>query len=126
MVLILKEFIRTERMRELTAYLSTMKRTIPYSMPQDIFLYAKSDQLFVRDMENLGNTMEADTFKKITADFFTFKRSEYFFNGTSSDMVIEQSFMKCSRMQGGFVYGRSTKEKILTKFVVGLLSARHF
>ncbi|GBM73098.1 hypothetical protein AVEN_198773-1 [Araneus ventricosus] len=33
------------------------------------------------------------------------------------------SFMKSSKMQGGFVHGRSTKESVLTKFVVGLLCA---
>ncbi|GBL72483.1 hypothetical protein AVEN_115397-1 [Araneus ventricosus] len=38
-------------------------------------------------------------------------------------MVIEQSLMKSSKMQGSFMHGRSTKENVLTKFVVGLLSA---
>ena len=74
-------------------------------------------------MENLENTMDRDSFKKFTGNFFTIKRSEQFFSGTSSDMVIEQTLMKSSKMQRGLVHGRSTKESALTKFVLGLLSA---
>ncbi|GBN33760.1 hypothetical protein AVEN_212369-1 [Araneus ventricosus] len=96
---------------------------IPYFHAQDIFLNAKSGQLFVQDMENLGNTMDADTLKNFTEDFFTVRQSEKSFSRTSSEIEIEQLLMKSSKMQGGFGHGRSTKESVLNKFVVGLLSA---
>ena len=80
-------------------------------------------QLYIQEMEKLEHTMDQEAFKKFSNDFFTVKRSEKFFCGTSTDMVIEQSLMKSSKMQGRFVHGRSTKESVLTKFVVGLISA---
>ncbi|GBM02352.1 hypothetical protein AVEN_31260-1 [Araneus ventricosus] len=50
MVLVLKDFIRAERMGDWRAYLSTIKRMIPYFHATGHFLYAKSAQLFIQDM----------------------------------------------------------------------------
>ncbi|GBM97083.1 hypothetical protein AVEN_134370-1 [Araneus ventricosus] len=50
MVLVLKDFIRAERMGDWRAYLSTIKRMIPYFHATGHFLYAKSAHLFIQDM----------------------------------------------------------------------------
>lgn len=36
------------------------------------------------------------------------------------DMIIEQSLMKCIKIEGGIVRGRSTKESVLSKWVYGM------
>jgi len=74
-------------------------------------------------MENLENTMDNAAFQKFTNNFFSIKRSNKFFCGTWSDMIIEQSLMKSSKSKGGFTRGRSTNESVLNKWVNGLLTA---
>ncbi|GBM74815.1 hypothetical protein AVEN_240503-1 [Araneus ventricosus] len=69
MVLILKEFIRTERMGGI--FVSNKEDDSVFPRHRTSFCMPKSDQLFVQEMENLGNTVDADTFKKFTVDFFT-------------------------------------------------------
>ena len=77
MVLILKE-IRAERIWDWTSYLTAIKRLLPYFHAAGHFLYAKSAHLFVQDMEKLELSMDEGTFKKLNADFFTIKRSDFF------------------------------------------------
>ena len=103
--------------------MTAIKRMLPYFHAAGHFLYTKSAYVFVQDMGKLKLSMDEGNFKKFTADFFTIKRSDKFFCGILNDMVIEQSLMKSSKVQGGFVHGRSTKDSVLTKFVVGLVSA---
>jgi hypothetical protein len=74
MVLILKEFIRAERMGDWKSFLAAIKRMFPYFHAAGHFLYAKSAQLFIQDMEKLESSMDKATFKKFTSEFFTVKR----------------------------------------------------
>jgi len=67
--------------------------------------------------------MENKACKKFTNNFFSIKRSDKYFCGTWSDMVIEQSLMKSSKSKEGFTRGRSTKESVLSKWIFGLLTA---
>ncbi|KMQ87541.1 hypothetical protein RF55_13145 [Lasius niger] len=74
-------------------------------------------------MQKLESSMENEAYKKFTNNFFSIKRSDKYFCGTWSDMVIEQSLMKSSKSKEGFTRGRSTKESVLSKWIFGLLTA---
>lgn len=74
-------------------------------------------------MENLENSMDNAAFQKFTNDFFSIKRSDKYFCGTWSDMIIEQTLMKSSKSREDFTRGRSTSESVLNKWVYGLVTA---
>jgi len=123
MTALAKEFIRAERMGDWKMHLVCIKRMLPYFHAAGHYNYAKSAHLYVQDMENLENTMDNVVFQKFTKNFFSIKRSNKYFSGTWSDMIIEQSLMKSSKSKGGFTRGRSTNESVLNKWVNGLLTA---
>ncbi|GBM23842.1 hypothetical protein AVEN_91169-1 [Araneus ventricosus] len=101
--LLLKEFIRTWRMDGIFVSNKEDDSICPCHMT--CFCTPK--------VTRNGKFGEHSGFKKFTVNFFTIKRSEKCFSGISNDIVIEQSLMKSSKMQGGFVHERSAKESVL-------------
>ncbi|KAL6438744.1 hypothetical protein ACFW04_004618 [Cataglyphis niger] len=70
-----------------------------------------------KDMENLKDSMDNTAFQKfMNNDFFSVKRSDKYFCGIWSDMIIEQTLMKSSKSREDFARGRSTSESVLNKW----------
>jgi len=53
MISIAKEFIRSERIANWAAHLSSIKKMLPYFHASGHFLYAKSAHLYLQDMLHL-------------------------------------------------------------------------
>jgi len=93
---------------------------LPYFHAAGHFLYAKSAHLCLQDMLILENNIDQQMFQKFTDGFFTIRQSNKFNCGTWSDIVIEQTLMKCMKTEGGVSRGRSTQESVLCKWIYGM------
>lgn len=62
--------------------------------------------------------MTSDEFKKFSDDsLFTVRRTNKFWSGTWSDMVIEQDLMRQIKVRGGLTHGRGTTDPSLDKWI---------
>lgn len=101
MVCLMKEYIHAERSGNWQAHLSCVKRMIPYFHAAGHFPYAKSSHLYVQDMEDLPNKMNSDEYNKfVTSGYFTMRRTDRFWSGVWSDMVIETTLMRSFKSRG--------------------------
>lgn len=69
-------------------------------------------------MIDLQARMPAEEFKKFVTDsFFTVRRTDKFFSGTWTDMVIEQDLMRAIKVSGGLKNGEFHVWLAYTNFV---------
>lgn len=64
--------------------------------------------------------MDPSVYHRFIEGFFTIRHSDKLNCRTSTDMVIEQSMMKCMKTDGGVARGRSTQESVISKWVYGM------
>lgn len=122
MVSLARSFIQAERTGDFNLHLSTIIEMMPFFHSCRHFNYAKSAQLYVQDMLELKTKMTSvsEYNKFINQEFFTIRRSNKFFSGTSTDMVIEQSLMRSIHSIGGLSRGRGITESVATSWLNSL------
>ncbi|GBO28443.1 hypothetical protein AVEN_103963-1 [Araneus ventricosus] len=99
---------------------------LPYFHASGHFSYAKCAHLYLQDMLDLENTMEAAEYEKFTTQGnFTIRRTFKFWSGTWSDMTIEQSLMKNMKTFGGLTHGRGVSDSILARWTQGMTALQH-
>src|SRR5277367_3945572 len=70
-------------------------------------------------MEDLPNFLSKGDLKKfVTLGYFAIRRTEQFWSGNWSDMVIEQDLMRAIKVSGGLTHGRGMTDSNLAKFVL--------
>ena len=84
--------------------------------------YSKSAQLYLQEMERLKSILPENDFEKYTKQaYFTVRRSDRFWSGTWTDMIIEQVvLMKNMKGQHGITRGRGITDSTLTYFTCAL------
>ena len=83
--------------------------------------YAKSAQLYLQEMERLKSILPENYFEKYTKQgYFTVRRSDRFWSGTWTDMIIKQVLMKKMKGQHGITKGRGITDSTLTYFTCAL------
>lgn len=115
-----QEYIRAERLGDWEEHLYAVKNILPYFHAAGHFLYAKTAHLYLRDVLEIQNKMEKHALKKFIDGVFTIRRSNKFNCGTWNDMVIEQSLMTLMKSEGEVAHGRSTQERVMSKWVHGM------
>ena len=117
MVLVL-QFIRAERIGNWNLHVSTVVKMLPYFHSAGHILYAKSAHLYAQQMSELESHLSPTEFKQFTSNgFFTVRRSERFWSGTWTDMIIEQCLMRSMKSIGGLTHGRGITENTLMRWV---------
>ncbi|KAE8749717.1 hypothetical protein FOCC_FOCC003457 [Frankliniella occidentalis] len=94
MVTHIRTFIRAERTGDWGLHLYSIQRMLPFFHAAAHINYAKTAHLYLQDMSDLNqkmNTEESEEFTKFTCEgYFTIRRSEAYWGGVWSDMIIEQ------------------------------------
>lgn len=122
MLCIVRNFLKAERSGNWELHLKSIKQMIPYFHASGHFHYAKCAHLYVQDMENLPKDMNRHDYDRFTEEsFFTVRRSDKFWCGTWTDMIIEQFLMRGMKTQGGLTHGRGMGESVITKFVLTMI-----
>ena len=102
---ILRQFIKAERMGNWRLHLKATYEMLPYFAASGHNLYANSAYIYYQMMTKLEDTNPKihDLFMK---GHHVSRRSDRFWAGLSSDLVIEQVLMRSVKTTGGLTRGR--------------------
>ncbi|CAG2257195.1 unnamed protein product [Mytilus edulis] len=93
MIDILRRFIKAERTGNWELHLQTVKDMLPYLAASRHNLYVKSSRVYLQQMENLKTT-HPEVLAFLQSGHHVIRRSDKFWAGLSSDLVIEQVLMR--------------------------------
>lgn len=118
MIEILRCFIKAERTGDWHLHLETLSEMLPYFAASGHNLYAKSVYLYLQSMSKLNET-HPDVYQQFENGYHVVRRSDRYWAGLSTDLVIEQVLMRSMKTCGGLTRGRGMSE---TQRTVWLLS----
>ncbi|VDH97687.1 Hypothetical predicted protein [Mytilus galloprovincialis] len=109
MVELLRQFITAERTGNWNLHLKSLQQMLPYLAASGHNLYAKSVHIYLQQMQNLPATHPAldNLFK---TGHHVIRRTDRFWAGLSTDLVIEQALMRSLKTTGGLTRGRGLSE----------------
>ena len=106
-VTMVRNFIRSERTGDWPLHLDTITKMLPFFHASGHLHYAKSAHLYHQEMCSLHDVMDMNLFQAYTEKgLFTIRRSDKFWSGVWSDMIIEQVLMRAMKVSGGLTRGR--------------------
>ena len=103
-VSILQRFIKAERMANWKLHLQTVQDMLPYFAASGHSLYAKYAYVYLRIMLRLPET-HPDAHRK-----FMVRRSDMFWAGLFTGLIIEQVLMRSIKTHGGLTGGKGMTE----------------
>ena len=109
MVDILRTFIKAERTGDWKLHLQAVYDMLPYFAASGHNLYTKSAYLYLQMMQDLENT-HPDVHQKFMEGYHVIRRSDRYWAGLSSDLIIEQVLMRSVKTSGGLTRGRGVGE----------------
>ena len=119
-VSILKCFIRAERTSDWHLHLHSLARMLNLFAATGHKNYAKSGRLYLQLMYELP-TKYPWLYQQFTAGRFnTIRRSDRFWAGLSTDLVIEQVMMRSIKSRGGLTHGRGMSESVRLTWVASM------
>lgn len=119
MVDLLRQFIKAERTGNWSLYLHTLEAMLPYFAAAGHNLYAKSVYIHLQQMYQL-QTQHPDVFDMFNAGYHVVRRSDRFWGGLSSDLVIEQVLMRSMKTTGGLTRGHGMSEAQRTQWLLSM------
>lgn len=121
MVALFRKFIEAERGGDREKHLYVVLMMMPYFHASGHFHYAKTSQIYLQCLSKLKKIMEESEYNNfVTKGYFTISRSDNFFTGTWTDMMIEQTANRNIKGNDGFVYRGLTDEVLITYVVTRL------
>lgn len=109
MISILQTFLKAERTGQWQLHLQSVHNMLPYFAASGHSLYAKSAYIYLQTMLRLKET-HPDVHKRYQEGFHVIRRSDRFWAGLSSDLVIEQVLMRSVKTDGGLTRGKGMAE----------------
>lgn len=127
MVSLVRSFIQAGRMGNFDLHFSTIIEMISFFHSCRHFNYAKSAHLYIPDMSQPKEKIDSEEEyqKYVNKSFFTIRRSEKYFSGVSSDMIIEQTLMRSIHSIGGLTQGRGITESVAISWLNTLTYAAY-
>ena len=107
MIDILRSFIRAERTSNWELHLRTLTEMLPYLAAAGHSLYVKC--LYLQEMASLPND-HPDVHEKFMSSYHSVRRSDRFWGGLSTNMIIEQVLMRSVKTSGGLTGGKGINE----------------
>ena len=96
----LKQFIKAERTGNWELHLKVMKDMLPFFAAAGHNLYLKSGYIYLQQMTELQKT-NPEVYHHFTMGNHVVRRTEKFWAGLSTDLVIEQVLMRSIKSVGG-------------------------
>ena len=90
---ILRSFIRAEWTSNWELHLRTLTEMLPYLAAAGHNLYVKCARLYLQEMASLPNN-HPDVHEKFMSGYHSVRRSDRFWGGLSTDLIIEQVLMR--------------------------------
>lgn len=109
MVELLRQFIAAERSGDWLLHLKSVYDMLPYLAASGHNLYVKSAHIYLQYMQGLKDT-HPGLDEKFKSGFHVIRRSDRYWAGLSTDLVIEQSLMRSLKTTGGLTRGRGLTE----------------
>ena len=122
LVAIIRMFIRAERCGDWQLHVHSVWLMIPYLHAAGHLHYARSAQVYLQEMLNLGNSMAPDEYDRFTSrGLFTVRQFDKYWCGMWTDMTIEQVLIRSLKTSGGLTRGRGISPS--TKWVHSMHAA---
>ena len=106
---ILRQFIKAERMENWQLHLKSTYEMLPYFAASGHNLYTKSAYIYLQIMCKIEE-MHPEIYEAFMRGHHVSRRSDRFWAGLSTDLVIEQVLMRSVKTTGGLTRGRSMGE----------------
>ena len=106
---ILRLFITAERTGNWLLHLQAMYQMLPYFAASGHNFYAKSSYIYLQQMQDLEKT-NPNVYKKFLEGYHVARRSDRFWGGLSTDLMIEQVLMRSMKTTGGLTRGKGVSE----------------
>ena len=118
MIDILRMFLKAERTADWRLHLQAVRNMLPFFAASGHSLYAKSSYIYLQTMLDLPKT-HPDVHQKFLEGYHVVRRSNRYWAGLSSDLIIEQVSMRSLKTDGSLTRGRGMTE---TQHATWLLS----
>ena len=118
---ILRRFLKAERTGNWKLHLQSVKEMLPYFAAAGHNLYVKSAYMYLQQMGKL-ETDHPDVYRAFNKGYHVVRRSDRFWAGLSSDLVIEQVLMKSVKSTGGMTRGRGMSEAQRAQWLLSMPS----
>ena len=109
MVQILCKFIKAERTGNWSLHLSALQEMLPYLAASGHNLHTKSAYVYIQKMSNLEKD-HPTVYKQFQNGHHVIRRSDRYWSGLSTDLIIEQVLMRSIKSRGGLTRGRGMDE----------------
>ncbi len=109
MIDILRKFLKAERTGNWELHLQAIHDMLPYFAASGHNLYAKSAYIYLQMMQSLPNT-HPDVYRRFQEGYHVVRRSDRFWGGLSTDLIIEQVLMRNVKTSGGLTRGSGMSE----------------
>ena len=110
MLKVARALIKADRTGSWLMHLSAVADCLPIFAAAGHFNYLKSAYLYVQEMSEL-DTKHPDVFRKFSNGCHVIRRSNQFWAGLSSDLVIESTLMRSLKTSGGLTRGSGMNEE---------------
>ena len=110
MVDILRKYIRAERTGNWELHLQAVSEMLPYLAASGHNNYTKSAWVYLQRMDTLENDCP-DVYRLFKEGLHVVRRSDRYWAGLSSDLIIEQVLMRRMKTSGGLTRGRGMTEQ---------------
>ncbi len=104
MVDVLRKFIRAERTGNWNLHLQAVSEMLPYLAASGHNNYTKSALIYLQRMSHLQHE-QPEVYHHFQAGLHVVRRTDRYWAGLSSDLVIEQVLMKSMKTSGGLTRG---------------------
>ena len=111
MLQLARTLIRTDRTGSWDMHLSALMECLPVFSAAGHYNNLKSSNHYLQNMSQLQSS-HPDVHAKFTAGFHVIRRSNQFWAGLSSDLVIEQTLMRSLKSSGGLTHGSGMTEEM--------------
>ena len=119
MISILQTFIRAERTGDWQQHLMAVRKMLPYFAASGHNLYLKSAYIYLQNMSQLP-TDHPTVYQAFMSGNHVVRRSDRFWAGLSTDLVIEQVLMRSVKSTGGMTRGRGMSELQRTLWLLSM------
>ena len=110
MVDILRRFIKAERTANWPLHLHALDEMLPYLAASGHNLYVKCVHLYLESMIKLPQE-QPQLYQEFMSGLHVVRRSDRYWAGLSTDLVIEQVLMRSLKTNGGLTRGRGMTDQ---------------
>jgi hypothetical protein len=121
---IVKHLLAGDRGGSWQMYLAAMKECLPVFAAAGHTSYLKSAYHYLQSMAQLGET-HPEVHQKFLEGFHVVRRSDKFWSGVSSDLVIEQSLMRSLKSKGWLTHGSRMSDEMTAHWTLSPISSEY-